>query len=587
MCINTKATPSFMGRPKKKRLLMDAEGDGSVQGDAAGEGGGTMHTASAMARSGKGQSSNSKSTSSKASSGRKRARRKKRQLKTAKQKKADKRRQEKGGEKNGKLVGGLSFAPAHIWRSAETVLPSPAGKCKKGPRPSEAPRPRDCYDESKSTTHGDIIFHSWINELSWFRQDEVDTTTRASSHSIPTQDEHVRTLTEQLESIKERMWPVTLRCASAYNALNFGCRTPEEEFFEARRVCNHFEWVGEGQRGGLNKDLFVNRSAIKLANIDALLDFTLVPEDSVTFVDLCGAPGGWSEYIMYRCKKNGVSYRGYGMSLMGENENGQGVNWKLDHIRMESGSSSSSPSSSFEISTGVDGTGDVYKWENIASLCAVIANEQDKGSETETTKADTAKRKPGFVDLVVADGGFDEQRNSTQQETLAQKIVVSQAASAMELLRPGGTFVVKMFGCQTGEMRDLVRYLSMHFDCVAFLKPISSRPASAERYLVCRTFWGVPPCWNGQAWIESILSQKKHERNNDDHGDGSLLEYLDRVDADITRLNIKVCSSILSYLENKARIVEAGSDDDDQDKVVTSYTSIVDTLAYKYAWKLQ
>lgn len=74
-----------------------------------------------------------------------------------------------------------------------------------------------------------------------------------------------------------------------------------------------FEILGEGKRHhGLNQRMFMNRSAIKLANVDALLDFRLTVQpmtqsnETFGFVDLCGAPGGFSEYIMYRCcqKKN-------------------------------------------------------------------------------------------------------------------------------------------------------------------------------------------------------------------------------------------------------------------------------------------
>ena len=557
-----------MGRPKRKRLL----------GSAGGELGDIDQTpTSSSAPSGSGEVE--KNSNKKSSSCRKRARRnkKKKKLKKARQKKAERRKQEDEGECSGKLPEKFSFSPAHTWRGETNTSRNKTA----GPKASIVPRPRDCYDESKSTVQDNrnFIFHSWINELSWFRHDE-NICAPSSDPSILAQDEHVRALMEQLESIKERMWPAALRCASGYNAINFGQRTPEAKFVEARRACNHFEWTGEGQRGGLNKGLFVNRSAIKLANIDFLLDFTLVPEDSMAFVDLCGAPGGWSEYIMHRCKNKGVSYRGYGMSLIGGNDNGHGINWKLDHVGINGSNSASSPSS-FKIYAGADGTGDVYNWENIASLHEIITNDQGEGSEKEANNKPSAEHKPGSVDLVVADGGFDEQRNSSHQEALAQKLVTAQAAAAIELLRPGGTFVVKMFGCQTAEMRDLVRYLSVHFDRLTFLKPISSRPASAERYLICRCFAGVTPSWTRQG-MKSILSRKKQEDESD-----SVLGYLDRVDADITRLNIKACSSILSYLENKAHAVEAGSDDDGEDEEAASYRSIVDTLAYKYAWKLQ
>ena len=565
-------------------------GDAGVsRGDADGEGGSVSHTGApsgAMA-SGEDQASSARKTTSNCRRRARAKKKKKKQVKKANRKKEEKRQRQNENSYTGQITEEFSFSPAHTWHNwhsdacTEKMSSTPTGKCKKGSRTT--PRPRDCYDESKSaSSHNHAMFHSWINELSWFGQNEkTDAPSSSQPVGLHAHDDHVRALAEQLESLKERMWPAALRCAAAYNAMNFGHRTPETEFVEARRACNHFEWLGEGQRGGLNKD-FVNRSAIKLTNIDALLDFTLVRGNNITFVDLCGAPGGWSEYVMFRCRKNGVIYNGYGMSLgVRDDGHGHGINWKLDNVGTDG---NSSDPSSFRICKGDDGTGDVCSWRNVVSLRNLIAkNEQIIMNPT--AKAQNAECKPGFVDLVVADGGFDEQRNSTQQEALAHKLVTSQAAAAMELLRPGGNFIMKMFGCQTDAMRNLVGYLSVHFDRLTFLKPISSRPASAERYLFCHGFAGMPPSWDGQAWIERILGQKRVEKI-DDYCDRSLLQYLDRVDADIYRLNIKACSSILTYLESKAQMAEAG-DDDDKDKDATSYRSVVDVLAYKHAWKLQ
>jgi hypothetical protein len=100
----------------------------------------------------------------------------------------------------------------------------------------------------------------------------------------------IKQLTRQLIQTKRRLWPAAERCAQIHES------SPEREFGEARRICNPMESLGEGQKGGLNQ-MFMNRSAIKLANIDAILDFSLTSPnvENFFFVDLAGAPGGFSE----------------------------------------------------------------------------------------------------------------------------------------------------------------------------------------------------------------------------------------------------------------------------------------------------
>lgn len=100
----------------------------------------------------------------------------------------------------------------------------------------------------------------------------------------------IQSLTRQLLQAKRRLWPAAERCAQAHDS------RPEREFAEARRICNPMEPLGEGNKKGLNQ-MFMNRAAIKLANIDAILDFALtaVKVENFFFVDLCGAPGGFSE----------------------------------------------------------------------------------------------------------------------------------------------------------------------------------------------------------------------------------------------------------------------------------------------------
>ena len=86
-------------------------------------------------------------------------------------------------------------------------------------------------------------------------------------------------------------------------------------FEELRGKTNYYE--------GLGKGCFLNRSAMKLVNLDYM--FSLI-EPSVridtseehfpsssphfSFVDLCGGPGGFIECIMLKCRHEGtVAYR--------------------------------------------------------------------------------------------------------------------------------------------------------------------------------------------------------------------------------------------------------------------------------------
>ena len=606
-----------MGRPKRRRPKNDVDGSTchtdtacTTRTDSANgivEASEDSHDGDCVAARGTRVSSQN----AKSKSRRKRARLKKKHLKKANRRKREKKERERlsrrssnGGKRNW-TADSVTFTVNH------TLLDD--GKPFHHSKVS--PGPRDCYDEwlseSNSTPHDTrTITFSWLNEVGWYHRASEDNAVVVPLH----QNGHVVALLKQLGGMKDRMWPAAVRCAAAHNAINFDQRTPYDEFAEARRACNQYEWLGEGQRGGLN-NMFVNRSAIKLANMDALLNFSLIspPERAdgpFIFVDLCGAPGGFSEYIMFRCSRGGLSCRGYGMSLLGENEDGNGIDWRIRHITAHGGENTSS----FSVCGGADGTGDIYKRENIISLYDTIAGDADKvmpelgapyNNDSMGNIVDRNKRS-GLVHLVVADGGFDAQREVSSQEKLTQKIVIVQAGSALQLLQNGGHFVMKMFGHQTLEVRCLIEFLSHCFEKIILLKPVLSRPASAERYLVCMSFSGVEPSWDGGAWIDDIVqstrvSGKPSKGTNAgkkgiDACPVSLGIYLDKFDADIARLNIKACSKILSYLESKAVSVETGGLDDgseegggreeEANEAVAPYQTIVDMLAYKHAWQL-
>ncbi|CBN76137.1 conserved unknown protein [Ectocarpus siliculosus] len=341
---------------------------------------------------------------------------------------------------------------------------------------------------------------------------------------------------------------------------------PAAVFKRARSACNPAEALGRGS--------FLNRSAMKLANIDAIVDGLLTlpcvgsneqglgeegkpaaldkgchveplqpkkPHPSLPaappllFADLCGGPGGFSEYLLRRRRKLGLPARGWGISLRqvgdksyrGNNNDGDtvrfqdgrsamkvGVNDDRDPCRISfskdepSGDPSwrkgtgdetpltpstlsggdvrakrtttivtaaAAPSLEMHIDYGPNGTGDLTDEANIQGFVEAI-------------RTSTGEK---YLDLVVADGGFGAARDALQQERLLSPLVHAEALTALLLLREEGSFVCKLFECWTESTAALLYLLHRKFRRIAIVKPIASRPASGERYLVCTGF--LPP----------------------------------------------------------------------------------------------
>jgi len=423
----------------------------------------------------------------------------------------------------------------------------------------------DCFQEAFAGQLPTTVRSSWLYDKHCWTHESVLHNTKRHYGAISLK-EQIRATQQQLLQLKTRFGPAAEGCAQACNTLHGQVTTASREFHQARSMCNPYE--------ELHLDhMFLNRAGIKLANIDAILDFTLTGtnDGDFTFVDLCGAPGGFSEYLMKRCHSLDSIHacRGWGMSLCGMNQDGHGAPWKLQHVL---NTATGGTYTRYTICEGSDGTGDVYQWENIEALqqevLAVCGNIEE----------------PGKVHLVVADGGFDAQRNAECQEEVAHKIVVCQASAALSLLRKGGTFVLKMFGFQTSTTRNLLKSLFHVFTKVTVVKPISSRPASAERYLVFEGYKGTPLPWDGRKWQSAILlgNTSSAADNNNSELETNLMDCLDECDRDILKLNQKACFEILSYMERKTLGVSHGH----YSNSWRLEKPVIDMEAYKHEWRL-
>ncbi|KAI8784467.1 cap-specific mRNA (nucleoside-2-O-)-methyltransferase 1 [Biomphalaria glabrata] len=234
-----------------------------------------------------------------------------------------------------------------------------------------------------------------------------------------------------------------------------------EEMRRARTRSNPYETI----RGAF----FLNRAAMKMANMDAILDFMFTnpkdasgeplvsPNELLYFADVCAGPGGFSEYVLWRTK--GES-KGFGLTLRGSND------FKLEDFF-------AGPPEMFEPHYGVggqEGDGDIFNPSNQAEFAKFVLSSTDgKG-----------------VHFVMADGGFSVEGQENIQEILSKQLYLCQFLVAVMVLRPGGNFVCKLFDLFTPFSVGLVYLMNMIFEQVALIKPVTSRPANSERYIVCK-----------------------------------------------------------------------------------------------------
>lgn len=244
-------------------------------------------------------------------------------------------------------------------------------------------------------------------------------------------------------------------------------------FAKARLMANPFENIG--------RSVFMNRASIKLANIDAVFNLTQQKTGYIvkqypgkfTFCDIGSAPGGFTEYLQYRRTES----IGYGISL---HKKYGGLPWKRDKLNMNQ----------FNIYYGPDNSGNLYNNSLWFS---------NKVRDLE----------PNGVDLVTADGGLENKHDAKRQEILSSRLILSEILVALKTLKTGGNFVCKIFDVTSKISSDLIYLTSLCFREIHIIKPISSRPANAERYLV-----GLTLHENINEYINTLADAHKLYKDN-------------------------------------------------------------------------
>ncbi|PNG99853.1 Cap-specific mRNA (nucleoside-2'-O-)-methyltransferase 1 [Tetrabaena socialis] len=204
----------------------------------------------------------------------------------------------------------------------------------------------------------------------------------------------------------------------------------------------------------------VSRSYFKLwESMHDFSDLFKLGSTPVKAVFLAEGPGGFVEaFCSRRAGTPGDTL--FGMTLLSSNKNVP--EWRLGCQELHG--------KPFSIVTGTDGTGNIYNQSNIQTLVTSVGR--------------------ATADFITADGGFDFSGNFNMQEQVSTRLIAAEAYTAMSVQKLGGVFFLKVYDIRQAPTLVLLSILGRCYDAVHLTKPLSSRPANSEKYVICTGFKG-------------------------------------------------------------------------------------------------
>jgi tRNA (cytidine32/guanosine34-2'-O)-methyltransferase len=322
------------------------------------------------------------------------------------------------------------------------------------------------------------------------------------------------------ERVKSEFGWESSKCAARYLDAKHIYPTEAEIRRPSLRVAHPFSEIDSAAMGKSSKDKrdiyyrlakeqnWRARSAFKLIQLDEQFDLFSYekPENCTRVVDLCAAPGSWSQ-VLSRVLIKGESFGRRAwiekQAKLFSNQESTALDG-LEKLSVSDGSESQQPDQepvpiTSRSETALKPRGSVKivaidlqpmaSLEGIVTLKADITNpstvplllkaldpEYEDGPMTETHR----------VDLVISDGAPDVTGLHDLDIYVQSQLLHSALTLAMKVLRPGGKFVAKIF---RGRNVDLIyAQLKLVFTRVHVAKPRSSRASSIEAFVVCEGF---------------------------------------------------------------------------------------------------
>lgn len=274
------------------------------------------------------------------------------------------------------------------------------------------------------------------------------------------------------------------------------------------------------------------RSAFKLIQIDEQFDLFA---GCTRVVDLCAAPGSWSQ-VLSRVLVKGEKFgrRAWvekqerehkiiwahveketreGNSGQNSEKELQGVKEEIERLSVneaqaeatardeDSVKASTSPKTPVRIvaidlqpMSPLEGItmlkGDITHPSTIPRILDALDPPSTTVSDSNSNTSTLTPRQQNPVDLVLSDGAPDVTGLHDLDIYIQSQLLSSALDLTLRILKPGGKFVAKIF---RGKDCDLLyAQLKIFFERVTVAKPRSSRASSLEAFVVCEGFMGIP-----------------------------------------------------------------------------------------------
>jgi hypothetical protein len=90
--------------------------------------------------------------------------------------------------------------------------------------------------------------------------------------------------------------------------------------------------------------------------------------------------------------------------------------------------------------------------------------------------------------FVTGDGGFDFSNDFNNQEAMSLSLITAEIYTASRIQREGGVFVLKIYDIHRPQTMELLHIVHQLYGNVYITKPLTSRPANSEKYVVASGF---------------------------------------------------------------------------------------------------
>ena len=248
------------------------------------------------------------------------------------------------------------------------------------------------------------------------------------------------------------------------------------------------------------------RSAFKLIQVDEQFDLFEHenPEKVTRVVDLCAAPGSWSQVLsrvlikgesfgrrawVEKKRKEKKALEEAKNGTLDENANKASDGEEEESKKLKPRENVKIVSIDLQPMAPLDGITTLKADITHPSTIPLLLRALDPEAYDESASSLSAVRQAHPVDLVISDGAPDVTGLHDLDIYIQSQLLYSALNLALGVLRPGGKFVAKIFRGRDVDL--LYAQLRTVFEKVSVAKPRSSRASSLEAFVVCEGF--IPP----------------------------------------------------------------------------------------------